>query len=162
MTFFRRWDSNVIDYVQFAPGGLYQATNITKLHFTGVEGHANFLVGGHELALAYTFLHGDQVLVPGAVSRYVFNYPSHNAVFGWTGSWHDWLVARTRVGITQRFEHQAYPVWDLALSRKEGMIRPYLQLANLSNTGFEEIPGVRMPSRSVIAGVELVWAHKSH
>ena len=43
-TFFRRWDSNLIDYVQFAPGGLYHATNIDTLHFTGVEAHGAFLL----------------------------------------------------------------------------------------------------------------------
>lgn len=162
VTFFRRWDSNLIDYVQFDPNGLYHATNIDKLHFTGVEAHTNFqLPHRQELQLAYTFLHGDQIPVAGSVSRYVFNYPSHHAVFGWTGVWHDWLAARTRVGVTQRFDHQAYPVWDLAVSRNNGLIRPYLQLANLSNTGYEEIPGVLMPSRSVIAGMELVLTHKS-
>ncbi len=163
MTFFRRWDSNLIDYVQFVAGGQYEATNITRLHFTGVEAHSNFaLPHNQQIQLAYTFLHGDQVLLPGAISRYVFNYPSHNAVFGWTGSWREWIVARTHVGLTQRFEHQTYPVWDLAVARKSGAIRPYVQFANLSNTGYEEIPGVLMPSRSVIAGMELVLAHKSH
>ena len=163
LTFFRRWDSNLIDYVQFVPDGLYHATNVDTLHFTGVEAHTDFLLPHHqEVRLAYTFLHGDQVPVPGSISRYVFNYPTHHAVFAWTGVWHDWLAARTRVGVTQRFEHQAYPVWDLAVSRNNGMIRPYLQLANLSNTGYEEIPGVLMPSRSVVAGMELVLTHKSH
>lgn len=163
VTFFRRWDSNLIDYVQFTPGGLYQATNITQLHFTGVEAHSNFaLPRQQQIQLSYTFLHGDQQPVPGTVSRYVFTYPSHEAVFAWTGSWRNWIVSRTRVGVTQRFEHQAYPVWDLSVARKEGTVRPYLELANLSNTGFEEIPGVLMPSRSVIAGMELVLSHKSH
>ena len=162
-TFFRRWDSNLIDYVQFTAGGLYQATNITQLHFTGIEAHSAFVLPWQQqIQLSYTFLHGDQMPVPGTVSRYVFTYPSHAAVFAWTGSWRDWVIARTRVGVIQRFEHQAYPVWDLSVARKEGAIRPYLELANLSNTGYEEIPGVLMPSRSVIAGLELVLTHKSH
>jgi len=163
MTFFRRWDSNLIDYVQFATGGQYHATNITRIRFTGFEAHGNVVLPRHQhIQVAYTFLHGSQGLSPGTVSRYVFNYPSHNAAFGWAGSWRDWIVARTSVGVTQRFEHQAYPIWDLAVSRKSGVIRPYLQLANLSNTGYEEIPGVLMPSRSVVAGMELVFAHKPH
>ncbi len=163
LTFFRRWDSNLIDYVQFAPNSLYHATNVDTLHFTGVEAHTNFMLPSHqELQLAYTFLHGDQIPVPGSVSRYVFNYPSHHAVFGWAGTWHDWLTARTKVGVTQRFEHQAYPVWDFAVSRNNGWVRPYLQLANLSNTGYEEIPGVLMPSRSIVAGAELILMRKSH
>lgn len=162
-TFFRRWDSNLIDYVQFTPGGVFQATNITQLHFTGGEAHGNFaLPRQQQIQLSYTFLHGDQQPMPGTVSRYVFTYPSHEAVFAWTGSWRNWLVSRTRVGVTQRFEHEAYPVWDLSLARKDGTVRPYLELANLSNTGYEEIPGVLMPSRSIIAGMELVLTRKSH
>jgi outer membrane cobalamin receptor len=162
-TFFQRWDSNVIDYVQFAPGQPYQATNIQRLHFTGVEADTTFrLPHDQRIQLAYTFLHGDQAPLPGTVSRYAFNYPSHQGIFIWTGSWREYLVARTRVGVTQRFGQEAYPVWDLSLARKEGMIRPYIQLANLSNTGYEEIPGVLMPSRSVIGGLEFVLRQKKH
>ena len=163
LTFFQRWDRNLIDYVQFTPGSPYQATNIDNLHFTGVEANAKVrLAHEQEIELAYTFLHGDHALLPeGEVSRYVFNYPSNEAVFSWTGAWREWLVARTRVGITQRFEQGAYPVWDLSVARKSGIVRPYLQLANLSNTGYEEIPGVLMPNRSVIGGMEIVWAKRS-
>jgi outer membrane receptor protein involved in Fe transport len=163
LTFFQRWDSDVIDYVQAAPGQPYQATNVQRLHFTGVEAQAQLhLPHEQHIQLAYTFLHGNQQPLPGEVSRYVFNYPSHAGIFGWTGAWRDFLVARTRVGVTQRFEQEAYPVWDLAIARQAGVIRPYLQLTNLSNTGYEEIPGVLMPSRSIIAGMELVLTKKSH
>lgn len=161
-TLFRRWDSNVIDYVQSAPGGRFRATNVQRLHFIGINAFSIFqLPRAQQIRLGYTFLHGDQAPLPGTISRYVFNYPSHKAVFEWTGTWHDWVVARTRVGVTQRFEHQAYPVWDFDIARHGGAIRPYLQFANLSNTGYEEIPGVLMPSRSVIAGVEIILKHKS-
>ncbi len=149
--------------MQFIPGGLYRATNVTRLHFNGVEAHGNFaLPRRQQIALAYTFLHGDEAPLPGTISRYVFNYPTHEAVFAWTGSWRDLVVARTRVGIRQTFAHEAYPVWDLSFARQKGLIRPYLQLANLSNTGYEEIAEVRMPSRTVIAGMELVLTRKSH
>jgi|SRR5579862_237550 len=164
LTFFQRWDHNLIDYVQFTPGQPYQATNIDNLHFTGIEANTKVrLPHEQEIELAYTFLHGDHAPLPvGEVSRYVFNYPSNEATFSWIGAWRDLLVARTRVGITQRFEQGAYPVWDLAVARKGGIVRPYLQLANLSNTGYVEVPGVLMPSRSVIGGVEIVWAGRSH
>ena len=161
-TVFRRWDSNVIDYVQPAPGDRFQAMNVQHLHFVGIDSNATFqLPHAQQIRLGYTFLHGDQAPIPGSISRYVFNYPSHKAVFAWTGTWHGWLIGRTRVGVTQRFEHQAYPIWDFDVARSGGMIRPYLQVANLSNTGYEEIPGVLMPSRSVIAGVEILLKHKA-
>ncbi len=163
LTFFQRWDHNIIDYLQLAPGQDFVATNIDNVHFTGVEANTAFhLAHDQQLELAYTFLHGNQApLPPGEVSRYVFNYPSNLGVFAWTGAWRDWIVARTRVGVTQRFTQEAYPVWDLSVARKSGIVRPYLQFANLSNTGYAEIPGVIEPSRSVIGGMEILLARKS-
>jgi iron complex outermembrane receptor protein len=34
-----------------------------------------------------------------------------------------------------------------------------LRLANLSNTGYEEIPGVLMPGRSITGGIAFTWSH---
>ena len=55
ITFFQRWDHNLIDYVQYAPGEVFQATNIDNLHFTGVEANATFhLAHNQQIELAYT------------------------------------------------------------------------------------------------------------
>jgi len=109
-----------------------------------------------EMQLAYTALHGDQQPLPGVLSKYVFNYPTHNATFSWLGQLGSVFSARTRVGVIQRAGHDAYPVWDVSASRTNGRIRPYLQFSNLSNTGYQEIPGVAMPGRTVVGGVELL------
>ena len=162
-TFFSRWDANVIDYIQSSPAQPFEATNIQRLHFLGMEAHADLhLRHQQDIRLAYVLLHGDKSMTPGVVSRYVFNYPTSQGMFGWTGGWREWLVARTRVGVVQRVGREAYAVWDLTLSRKGGAIRPYLQLTNLSNTGYEEIPGVIMPGRSVVGGMEWVLVRKAH
>jgi hypothetical protein len=39
-------------------------------------------------------------------------------------------------------------------------MRPYLRLANLSNTGYQEIVGVAMPGRSITGGVRFVSANE--
>jgi iron complex outermembrane receptor protein len=91
------------------------------------------------------------------ISKYVFNYPSHNGVLTWMAQFRGCLAVRARVGVMQRIDHDSYPVWDLAASRTNGRLRPYVQLSNLSNTGYEEIPGVRMPGRSVVGGIELLF-----
>jgi hypothetical protein len=94
------------------------------------------------------------------ISQYVFNYPSNNAVFSWLGTIKHTIDVRNRVGVIQRVGHDAYPLWDLAASRANGKVRPYLQFSNLSNTGYEEIAGVPMPGRMVIGGMELMLAKK--
>jgi iron complex outermembrane receptor protein len=48
-----------------------------------------------------------------------------------------------------------YPVWNAALARDAGKLRPYLRLSNLSNTGYQEVNRVVMPGRSVVGGVSL-------
>jgi len=37
-------------------------------------------------------------------------------------------------------------------------VQPFLQATNLSNTGYDEIPGVPMPGRGFIGGVKIVLA----
>lgn len=69
-------------------------------------------------------------------------------------------VARTQVAVIEKTGQTAYPLWDLSVTRSEGRIRPYLRLANLSNTGYEEISGVPLPGRSIMGGVAYVWTRK--
>ena len=51
-------------------------------------------------------------------------------------------------------------MWDESLIRETGRIHPYLQITNLSNTGYEEIVGVRMPGRSFVGGIEFTLSRK--
>jgi hypothetical protein len=34
-------------------------------------------------------------------------------------------------------------------------VEPYLQLTNISNTNYQEIVGVQMPTRAIVAGIEV-------
>jgi iron complex outermembrane receptor protein len=58
--------------------------------------------------------------------------------------------------VVQRYQKDPYAVLDESIVREAGHLHPYLQMTNLSNTGYEEIIGVRMPGRSFVAGVEVV------
>jgi iron complex outermembrane receptor protein len=66
------------------------------------------------------------------------------------------IAARTRIGVLQRLGRDPYAVWDLYGARTQGRIRPFLQFTNLSNAVYQEIPGVAMPGRAVVGGVEIV------
>ncbi len=158
VTAFHRRERNDIDYVRSSPDQPWQATNIARLNFTGVEAAVRFrLPKSQRLDVAYTALHGSQQALPGLTSKYVFEYPSNNATLAWTGQFKNQLAIRTRIGVLQRVEQDAYPLWDLAFCRITGFLRPYLQFSNLTDTQYQEIPGVVMPGRSVIGGIELVF-----
>jgi iron complex outermembrane receptor protein len=59
--------------------------------------------------------------------------------------------------VVQRYQRDPYPVWDVSVARERGWIHPYIQATNLSNTGYEEIEGVRMQGRSFVGGLEFTF-----
>ena len=159
LTGFQNRIGNSIDYVKTSPDDRYQATNTGALAFTGAETALHLrLRGAHQIELAYTGMHASHSLPSGYISAYVFNYAAQSALFSWSTVIRNQIMARTQVTVVQRVGHTAYPVWDTAIARNTGHVQPYLRLANLSNTGYEEIPGVLMPSRSITGGIAFTWS----
>ena len=70
------------------------------------------------------------------------------------------ITAHTQVAVIQKTTQTAYPLWDVVLARNTGRLRPYIRLLNLSNTGYEEIPGVPLQGRTIMAGTEFNWSRK--
>ena len=111
-------------------------------------------------SLAWTFLEGAQKGPPRSAIGYVFNYPVNNARAQWTWHLDKQFLLQSRLGVVERYQRNPYPVWDESLIREAGRIHPYLQMTNLSNTGYEEILGVRMPGRSFVGGIEFSLSGK--
>lgn len=163
LTVFHRRERNDIDYAHpaDAPTAVFQAQNIDRLNFTGVETTLRFRPrAGQQLDFSYAALHGSQDALANLVTRYIGNYPSHNGFVAWQGSLPGRFTARTRIGVTQRLGQESYPLWDLSAARDFGRFSTYLQMANLSDSRYQEIPGVAMPGRSVVGGVEFVLSAK--
>lgn len=154
LTVFHRRERDGIDYVRRSPNDIWRATNIHRLRFTGVEAAFTArLRRRHELDFRYTGLKGARTPLPGVQSRYVFNYPVHSGVVALTGIGRG-IAARLRVGVLQRYARDPYALVDLSLARATGRLRPFLQLTNVGNTAYEEIAGVPMPGRAIVAGLE--------
>ena len=159
VTVFHRRDSNEIDYVRAKPTDIWQAENFDKLHFTGVEASTEYSpISGQTFGVAFTALHGFSASVAGLLSKYAFNYPAQSGVLQWNGMLAGHVVARTRLGIVNRLNADPYAVWDASASYSTGHIRPFLQLTNLTNTVYQEIPAIVMPSRGIVGGLEIVLA----
>ncbi len=156
VTFFTRRDRDVIDYVRSSASAPYQAENIQQLNFTGVEGSVELrLPGENRLQISYTALHGVQHSLNGLQTKYTFNYPKQDAVVAWNGHLPGKLIARTRVGAVDRFGSDPYGLWDAAVAREFGHVAAHLAFSNITDTRYEEIPGVVMPGRSVFFGMDL-------
>ncbi|HNY43022.1 MAG TPA: TonB-dependent receptor, partial [Bryobacteraceae bacterium] len=156
-TIFRRHDSNIIDYARTSPDSYWQAMNVQRLNFTGLESSISWRGHGQVAGWSYTALKGSTAPLAGLQSKYAFNYASHSGVFAWTALLPGSIALRTRVGALQRVNQNGYGVWDLSATKALGRFRPYVQFGNLTSTRYEEIVGVTMPGRSVVAGLELIW-----
>lgn len=159
VTVFQRRESDGIDYVRRSAAEQWRATNFQRLRFTGVEVGLTWTVRRyHVLQAHHTTLRGAQELLAGLQSKYVFNYPTGNTVLGWQGPLPAQLIGRVRVGRLDRVARDPFTTFDVYLSRKPSRISPFVQLTNLGGTRYEEIPGVPMPGRAVLGGVEVrVW-----
>jgi len=159
---FRLNEKNVIDYVKLLPlttGEKWQAINVPSLDLTGAETTLRVrLTSTQHLQLSYTAAHSGTI-APAYLSEYAFNYAAQNAILLWTGQLRQ-LTASTQLNVVQKTTHTAYPLWDVTLARNTGVVRPYLRLVNLSNTGYQEIPKVPMQGRTILGGMEFNWSKR--
>jgi outer membrane cobalamin receptor len=145
---------NAIDYVRASPAQKWQAVNLNGLRFSGVESTFTWIpTQSQTVHVAWTALHGAQSALNGLQSEYVFNYPVQNIHADWSIAFHHAFAITNAVQLARRYKQTVYPVWNLALTHDSGKIRPYIRLTNLSNTGYQEITGVNMPSRAITGGL---------
>ena len=157
VTAFYSRQHDTIDYTRASDADPWQASNLPGVQFKGVEASVTWQPRLTErLMLSWTNLVGAQSALHGLQSEYIFNYPVNNARFDWTQQISRQVLVNTRLGVVQRFEKSPYAVWDVSLARCVGRFRPYLQMTNLTNTGYEEIVNVRMPPRGFVGGFEIV------
>jgi iron complex outermembrane receptor protein len=147
-----RRERDGIDYYRSGPNDIWRALNITNLNFTGVELGLRL----RAFDFRYTGLHGVQDTVAAGFTKYTFNYPTHSGVASWQQALPGGIVARTRIGVLDRRARDPYALWDVYAARSRGRIHPFVQLANITSTKYEEVLGVAMPGRSIVGGFELV------
>lgn len=157
VTVFHRREQNGIDYVRASPADIWRATNFQSLQFTGVEAvMLKKLKRSQQIEFSYTGIRGAQAAVGNLQSKYIFNYPQHQGIASWQASFSNGLIMRTRIGALQRIGRDPYAVWDAYGAFNRGRVRPFLQFTNLTAARYEEIPGIVMPGRAVVGGVEIV------
>jgi iron complex outermembrane recepter protein len=163
VTVFSRHETDDIDYVRANSSAIWQAMNFGKLTLTGVEASIGWEArGGQKVDVEYTSLHGAQAALGGFQSKYVFNYPTQQAVMAWQSSAaHGW-VARVRAGVTDQYQRDTYFLLDAYAAWIRSPFHPYIRLTNLTNTDYQPVYGVTMPGRAALVGLEwcVLCAHK--
>jgi iron complex outermembrane recepter protein len=155
-TVFQRRDTNVIDYVQPVGTDIYQAQNLPPLHFTGVEAALVYDPRpSQHVKVSFAALRGEYASPQNLITEYTFNYPAHYGIVEWRGQVFRNLIGRTRLGALNRVGSNPYAVWDASAAYGAGRVRPFLQLTNITNTVYQDIPLIAEPKRGIVGGVEL-------
>ena len=157
LTLFEMREQDVIDYVRSSPTDIWRATNIDQIHFHGMESSLRLpIFHGQSISGAYTVLKGYHQTVSGIQSQYAFQYPVQSGILSWRANLPHGILARSRVGVLECYGQKTYGLWDLYASSTTGRIHPFVQLTNVTSTSYQELQGVVMPGRAVVAGVEVV------
>jgi iron complex outermembrane receptor protein len=156
LTVFQRRERDGIDYYRTSATDIWRALNIQSLNFTGVETGVRLSAGRLQtIDFRYTGLRGVQDTIPVGATKYSFNYPTHSGVVQWQADLRGVLL-RSRIGVLDRRARDPYGVWDLYAAYSRARVHPFVQMANVTSTQYQEILGVAMPGRTVIGGVEWV------
>jgi iron complex outermembrane receptor protein len=154
-TVFSRHETDDIDYVRANSSAIWQALNFGRLTLTGVEASLAWAPDKQQkFELQYTGLHGAQAALGGFQSKYVFNYPTQQAVFAWQGASARGWIGRVRAGVTDQYERNAYFLLDAYAAWVRSPLHPYIRLTNLTNADYQPVYGVVMPGRAALVGVE--------
>ncbi|MBI1358193.1 MAG: TonB-dependent receptor [Acidobacteria bacterium] len=155
MTVFRRLEDNTIDYVRDPGQTIFQALNFQKLAFTGgeIQVRKRFRPEA-EVWGNYTRLTASRDLPTDAVSRYVFNFPTHQATMGYRGVWGPGLLVKTQLGVYERTWQSTKALWDVSIGWNRGKYHPFVQASNLLDTQHQAFQGLAQPGRWLRGGLE--------
>ncbi len=138
------------------PNVIWQATNFDRLNFVGAEATlAASFRKTQSVEVQYTFLHGAEAALNGLQSKYVFNYPTQQAVIAWQNNSRQGWLARVRAGATNQYERNAYFLVDASASWMRSRFHPYVRVTNLLNADCQPVYGVVMPGRAALVGAEV-------
>ena len=156
-TGFTLHQKNGIDYSKYDLRKPWQANNVASYAYNGAEADLRLrLPHTQQLQFGYTAV---QATSPptGLISEYAFNYAAQSALIAWSAQFHQ-LAARSQLAVIQKTTQSPYSLWDISLARTTGHIRPYVRALNLIDTQYQEIPGVPLQGRTIMAGAEFNWS----
>jgi len=164
-TFYRR-GKNLIDYTRPTVNDVWQATNLGRIDFKGIDLNLNVrpdmdlgLAQLDRLAFSYAYTDADKKS-SGFLSKYALDILKHqllltidNRLLGLTFNWH--------FSYSQRYYGETYFLGDISISKriktKNFTLEPFIRIDNFSDAQYSEVGGVLEPGRWVKGGVKLEW-----
>jgi iron complex outermembrane receptor protein len=153
-TVFGRRERDVIDWVRTSAAEKWRTTNLRRVDTSGVELDLRRFVGSGMVGLQYAWLssRADDV---SYISKYVLEYARHSVAVVASVDLPWRLGLGERIAFTERADRRHYWVVDARIARTAGAFSLFVEGTNLLDTSYQEIIGVDMPGRAIVAGIRL-------
>jgi len=153
ITFFLRHEKNRIDWIAWHVGDPWQVVNIGEMKIEGVSLSFRKSFGRYlRMRCSYTTMDFHAEKEKGFISKYSFNLLRHNFVLQGTVKWSRRIKQSFGFNLRQREASPAYSLLGSRLSYRIGRVRFFLELTDLFDVAYEDIPGVPMPGREIMGG----------
>ncbi|MDP2905644.1 MAG: TonB-dependent receptor [Candidatus Omnitrophota bacterium] len=163
---FLRRGSNLIDYTRASVNDIWQATNLGRVDFSGVEAGLRANIGGRgkifalkEASFSYAYQTADKK-ADGFLSKYALDILQNRAILGiFTGILG--LDFNLELSYTQRYYGSTYISGDVYLGKKIAnkafSMEPFVKVDNFTDANCVDIAGVLLPGRWVKSGLKFEW-----
>ena len=149
---FYRNDRDLIDWIKEPDNLFWHSENIRKVDFFGLETLFSF---GNHFRLGYTYLNSRPDNPANFLSKYALNHPIHQV----TSSINLILPLKISGGIFGTYKKRKGEKGDIVVDLKFAKTfvgwELFIQITNLFDVQYEEIPGVQMPGRWILTGIKI-------
>jgi iron complex outermembrane receptor protein len=150
---FGRNERNHIDWIAENIGDPWYVSNIGKVMITGFTTGIEKAINRYlRFRLNYTWIDRLTSKNRDYYSKYGFNVLRHNLKFAGFIKWTKRINQSILLNIKKRAEAIDYLLLDTQITYRINKVTLYLDLTNLFNTSYEEVPGVPMPGRAIMTG----------
>jgi len=154
---FQRFETDRIDWVAAAPGQKWEVMNIGQLDMTGISLTGSCRRINYNWRFHYSYLHPVTKGMARLISKYALNIPRHKL----TWILYSNLIANFSSSLAIRYidmeRREAYTLIDIKIIRPVGSVSFSLELGNVLNTTYQEIPGLIMPGRNIKFATDWVF-----
>ncbi len=158
ITFFLRHEKNRIDWIAWHTGDPWQVVNIGEMEIMGVSLSFGKSFGRHfRIRCNYTGMDFRTEKEKNFISKYGFNLLKNNFVLQGFVKWSERIEQSFSFSLKQREGLPIYSLLDSRFSYCLSRVKFFLDLKNLFDVMYEEIPGVPMPGREIIGGTAVTF-----
>jgi iron complex outermembrane receptor protein len=163
---FYRKGRNLIDWTRTSSSDPWQATNLGRVDFRGIEFSSKFKPKFNfkgfnlgEILFSYSYTEADKK-AGGFFSKYALDILKHQFIldmdYTLLGLDFNWQLS-----YSQRYYGEIYFLGNIYLGKKiinkNFTLEPFLKIDNFSDTEYSEVGGVLQPGRWVKGGLKVEW-----